>query len=341
MTHYSAPAGQFRRVSLRLVLLFLFCVAALCLPVVAREAGWRQVHPRWQRAFILSFRSPDLLSNEPDERWGASDGRLVSGDILSDFPRWLEEQRRAIDEARDDDRPILLSLHVHSGYGTGLVTYSPDLRTAEVANYPWLVRQLDDAGLNEDDVTVAIDTCNAQAAAAHQLRPDLVPRGIEAWPPMIRWRRAHRLRRSMPLEQAWPLFAADRVSPHLARPGTGRRRNVIATAMHPLTRRERRQLRADLYGPRGVILATPALFNLLRLGRNTRGTLTANLLRDPLERRVIDSYLSQNTAEFRRFREYAFLSAAGEELLPAPEYARPEVRRARGNRAKRVERGTD
>ncbi|HEU4754419.1 MAG TPA: hypothetical protein VFU47_15025, partial [Armatimonadota bacterium] len=112
------------RCTLRALLLagLLLFLAAFRLP--AAERRWPGVHPRWQHAYLLSFRSPDLLSNEPDEQWGESDGRLVSGGILSDFPAWLEEQRDALREARRDDRPILLSIHVHSGYGAGLVTYS-------------------------------------------------------------------------------------------------------------------------------------------------------------------------------------------------------------------------
>src|SRR5687768_15862006 len=85
---------------------------------------WKQVHPHWWRAYVLSFRSPDLLTREPDERWGIEDGRLVSGNILSDLPFWLRRHEAPLLEARRNGRPILLSLHVHSGYGTGLVTYT-------------------------------------------------------------------------------------------------------------------------------------------------------------------------------------------------------------------------
>src|SRR5262249_4716166 len=96
----------------------------------ARTAG--TVDPYWGRAYVLSFRSVDLLTDEADEQWGRRDARLVSGGILSDFPRWLRCQVGCIDLARAAHRPFLLSLHVHSGYGTGLVTYSDDLQRAEV-----------------------------------------------------------------------------------------------------------------------------------------------------------------------------------------------------------------
>src|SRR5579862_8077822 len=138
-------------------------------PVRAASRPPSRVNAHWRRAFVLSFRSPDLLSDEPDERWGAADDRLRAGGILADFPLWLKEQQPVIAAARAEGRPILLSLATHGGYGLGLVTYTLDLKRAQVANYPWLVRQLLGAGLGEADVTVAVDTCNAQAASAYQL----------------------------------------------------------------------------------------------------------------------------------------------------------------------------
>src|SRR5438477_24219 len=85
------------------------------------------------------------VAGHPDERWGEGDERLVCGGILSDFPEWLGEHAERLAEARREGRPILLSLHVHSGYGTGLVTYSDDLTRAQAANYPWLIRRLEEA----------------------------------------------------------------------------------------------------------------------------------------------------------------------------------------------------
>jgi hypothetical protein len=317
-------------------LLFLCAAAAAAAP----RTQWKQVHPHWRDAYLLSFRSPDLLTYDADEQWGVRDARLVSGDILRDFPIWLYEQEEGIRRARRDDRPILLSLHVHSGYGTGLVTYSPDLQRGQVVNYPWLVRELIAHDLHHGDVTVAIDTCNAQATAAHQLRPDLIPAGPEAWAPMKRWRAAHSARRSLPLEQAYHLFSRDRIADHLGTPARGRRRNVEGVPYLPLTRDERRKFRARLYGQKGVIFATPALFNLLRLGPEPDGTLTANLLKDPLSGYVIDSLLSRNKSEFFKFKEYAFLADSGlREESRTTRREVEEVRRSRrGNREARIER---
>ncbi|HTE20570.1 MAG TPA: hypothetical protein VK689_19560 [Armatimonadota bacterium] len=303
------------RVGLAAVLLLAAAVGsatgAAPAPVGSAEKSWRQVHPRWRRAFILSFRSLDLLSNEADEQWGVKDGRLVSGNILTDFPLWLQEQKPAVNAARAEGRPILLSLHTHGGYGTGIVTYTQDLKLAQVANYPWLVRQLIAAGLGGDDVTVAIDTCNAQATAAHQLRPDLIRAGVDAWPVFAKWRAAEASRKGLPVRNAYRLFAQDRVRAHLAAPARGTRRNVKVADLEPLTPEERGQFRARMYGPKGVIFGTPAFFNLLRLGLDTRGTLTADLLNGPLERVVLGSLLPQNTAEFRKFREFAYLDTTG------------------------------
>jgi hypothetical protein len=324
-----------RAIRLACLLLTLCACAAWGAP----RGGWKQVHPHWQDAFIISFRSPDLLTNDPDERWGYRDGRLMNGQILGQFPIWLRDQSENIRQARRDDRPIILSLHVHSGYGTGLVTYSSDLQTAEVVNYPWLIRELEAVDLHRSDVTVVVDTCNAQATAAHQLRPDLIPAGPEAWAPMKRWRAAHPARRSLPLDEAYELFSRDRVAGHLGRPALGRRQNVVSVPYEPLSRDERRQFRAAMYGQKGVIFATPALFNLLRLGPNPRGTLTANLLKDRLSGAVIDSLLSQNKAEFFRFKEFAFLSAAGVESSPVVQRYEVEERRAtRRSREDRIER---
>ncbi|MFN3649422.1 MAG: hypothetical protein ACK47B_07545 [Armatimonadota bacterium] len=301
------------RSSFRVVirLLVCFCLFFAVLSVAPAEGAfgrWRQVHERWQNAYVLSFRSPDLLSNERDEKWGRKDARLVSGRILSDFPVWLDDHAEVIRWVREEGRPVLLSLHVHSGFGTGLVTYSDNLTRGEVASYPWLVRTLLERGLSDADVTVAVDTCNAQATAAHQLRPDLIPRGVEAWPPFARWRKADAARSKMPVAEAYPLFARDRVAQEL-RSGSRSRNNVRALPYAPLTPEERRRFRARLYGPKGVILATPALFNLLRLGPNPRGTLTADLLNDRLDPRLVDGLLSRNNAEFRLFRELEFLSS--------------------------------
>jgi hypothetical protein len=299
------------------LLLSLTLAAASC-PVLAAPAPLRgQVHPAWRDAYVLSFRSPDLLTNDPDERWGKEDGRLVCGGILSQFPAWLREQGPAIAWARREGRPVLLSLHVHAGFGTGLVTYTADLRRAEVANYPWLIRQLMDAGLGTDDVTVTVDTCNAQATAAQQIRPDLVPGGVAAWPPFARWRRADPARKRLPLRSAYRIFAQDHVRTQLSRAARGRRSNVHAVQFEPLTRDERSQFQARLFGPKGVIFATPAFFNVLRLGPRPRGTYTANLLTDRLETHVLESGQPRNEAEFRAFRDFRFLASAG--LGDAPE----------------------
>lgn len=277
-----------------------------------READrWSQVHPHWRRAYVISFRSPDLLSNEPDERWGQQDGRLVSGGILSDFPIWLAEHSDAIEEARQDGRPILLSIHAHSGYGAGIITYSRDLQRAEAVTYPWLMRQLQDAGLGDADVSVAVDTCNAQATAYYQIRPDLQPSAVAAWVDFKRWRGRHPARYKLPLAEAYRLFTQDHVAAHLRRPGRGKRAHVKALQWEPLQEGERREFRAQLYGPKGVILATPAFFNLLRLGPNPRGTLTDNLLTAKLSGRHVDGFLTRNKGEFRRFTQFGFLAAAG------------------------------
>lgn len=274
------------------------------------------VHPYWRRACLVSFRSPDLLTDEPDERWGREDGRLAAGGILSDFPGWLRAWAPALRAAAEEGRPVLIALHVHSGYGTGLVTYAEDLRGAEAADYPWLLRRLIAEGLSGPAVTVTVDTCNAQATAAHQIRPDLVPTGVLAWEPFRRWRQPP-ARRALPLAAAYRLFAQDRVAGHLARPVRGRRDRVRAPEYRPLAPEERRAFRGRLYGPKGVILGTPALFNVLRLGPEPRGTLTANLLTDRLETRIVDGWLSRNLAEFRAFRRFDFLAAAGPGPLPA------------------------
>lgn len=313
---------------------FVWPILVVCLCASAAVGGsWRQVHPYWEKAYVLSFRSPDLLTNDPDERWGA-DGRLTSGGILTDLEPWLRSHGGAIEEARRRKRRVLLSLHTHSGYGTGLVTYSTNLQRAQVANYPWLLRVLSNTGLNTERVTVVVDTCNAQATAAMQIRPDLVPAGVESFAPFKRWRARAKARRALPLETAWALFARDRVAEHLGRPARGKRANVAAVPFAPLDREERRAFRGRLYGQKGVIYATPGFFNLLRLGPDVRGTLTANLLTDRLSPVVIDSLLSQNKAEFRRFREFAFLDAAG---MGEQAALRPSKRAARGTRAQRIE----
>lgn len=315
----------------------LVLVLCLCLATAVLAGGrWRQVHPFWQDAYVLSFRSPDLLSNEADEQWGGSDGRLVSGGILSEFPVWLEDHRPAIRAALRHGRPVLLSLHTHSGYGTGLVTYSTNLQRAQVANYPWLIRTLLEHDLGEEGVTVAVDTCNAQATAAMQLRPDLVPQGVAAWSDFKRWRARAKERQRLPLATAYDLYSRDRVASHLGKPARGKRQHVAGMPYHPLTRSERAQFRARLYGQKGVILATPALFNLLRLGPEPRGTLTANLLTGRLSAVVVDSLLAQNKAEFKKFREFSFLAQAGIEGEPYVVREERRPRRAR-NRERRIE----
>lgn len=275
------------------------------------ERAWRAVHPAYRRAYVLSYRSPDLLSNDPDEQWGRDDSRLEAGGILSDFPLWLARHAGAIRAARAQGRPVLLSLHFHSGYGVGIVSYSTDLSRAEAANYPWLIRTLTSAGLHTADVTIAVDTCNSQATAAHQLRPDLIPRGVEAFPPFAAWRRGAPGRAASPQISAWPQFVQDRVRAHLAPAHRGRREHVRTVPLVPLSPAERGSFQAHLYGQKGVILATPCLFNLLRLGPEPAGTLTANLLRGRIDTSWIAGLLQQNNREFVRFREFAFLEAAG------------------------------
>src|SRR4051794_20808457 len=73
----------------------------------------------YRSAYLLSFRSPDLLANRADDRWGRSDNRLYAGRIATDLPVWLRWKGKEIEAAREAGRPILLSLHVHSGFGTG------------------------------------------------------------------------------------------------------------------------------------------------------------------------------------------------------------------------------
>lgn len=317
-------------------LILVLCVCAASAALAGR--GWRQVHPYWHDAYVLSFRSPDLLSNEADEQWGAGDGRLVSGGILTEFPVWLEDHRPAIRAALRHRRPVLLSLHTHSGYGTGLVTYSPDLQRAQAVNYPWLIRTLLEHDLGEEGVTVAVDTCNAQATAAMQIRPDLVPAGVAAWSDFKKWRSRAKARRSLPVATAYDLYSRDRVASHLGKPAKGKRQNVASVPLVPLTRSERREFRAKLYGQKGVILATPTLFNLLRLGPEPRGTLTANLLTARLSPVVVDSLLAQNKAEFRKFREYAFLNQAGIQEGPYVVEEERRPRRRSRDREGRIER---
>jgi hypothetical protein len=301
----------------------LTLVAVAGLASAGTDGPWRQVHPYWQRAYIFSFRSPDELTEEADEQWGREDGRLVSGGILHDFPFWLRRHEQEILKAREEGRPILLAIHTHGGYGTGLVTYTEDLMRGQVANYPWLVRQLLATGLCTEEVTVTVDTCNGQTAAAHQLRPDLIPRGVEAWDAFATWRKADSARRKLRLSTAYQVFAQDRVRQHLAKSAQGSRANVEAAPYFPLTPRERALFRARLYGPRGVILATPTFFNVLRLGPDPRHTNTANLLRDRLETKVLDGCLDENKVEFARFTEFAFLAASGPG--PGPERAAAPV----------------
>lgn len=322
------------RISVRtLSLVCLVCCTALS---ASAARNWAGVHPHWRDAYVFSFRSADLLTNEADERWGRQDDRLVCGGVLSDLPAWLKERQEDLADARRDGRPILLSLHLHSGYGTGLVTYTDEVQTAEVANYPWLVRTLTAANLGGDEVTVAVDTCNAQATAAHQLRPDLIPGGVEAWSPFAQWRRASAVRRRMPLGEAYTLFARDRVAAHLNKPARGNRGHVHAAEYRPLSADERRAFRAHLYGQRGVILATPAFFNLLRLGPEPRNTLTADLMRGKLDGTVVDSLLERNMLEFRRFQTYGFLAAAGVDSEPLADEA--ETRDRGGSRNARAQR---
>lgn len=315
------------RVPTRLLALLITCGAAS--GTLAREAPpreWKQVHPFYKDAYVLSFRSPDLLSNDPDERWGSKDARLVSGGILTDFPIWLREHEAAIETARAQGRPILLSLHTHSGYGAGLVTYEVNLRSAEAATYPWLIRTLNKHGLNTPDVTVAIDTCNAQATAAYQLRPDLYKNGVLQWANFARWRRAHPARVKLPVTEAFRIFTQDHVRQHLVGAARRSRENVRTDTYALLTPEERKAFKGRVYGPKGVIFGTPALFNLLRLGPNPQGTMTANLFTAKLDGRVVDGYLGRNKVEFRRFREFAFLSAAGSRdgVVPPP-HAAPAV----------------
>ena len=285
--------------------------AALLATACFAASGAGQVNPYWRDAYVLSFRSPDLFSDQPDEQWGQEDDRLAAGGILSDFPDWLAEHVADFDAARRDRRPILLSLHTHSGYGAGLVTYSADLQRAEVANYPWLLRTLLDAGLGDSDVSVAVDTCNAQATSFYQIRPDLQPKLVEAWSDFRQWRAKEPARAKLSAATAYPLFSRDHVAAHLGRGGKGKRENVRSAPWQPLRSEERREFHARIYGPRGVILATPTLFNLLRLGPEPRGTLTENLLTARLRGNQIDGLLSRNKAEFGRFTEFDFLRQSG------------------------------
>src|SRR5205807_6830190 len=62
-----------------------------------------------------------------------------------------------------------------------------------------------------------------------------------------------------------------------------------------------------------VIVGTPAMFNVLRLGcGGLRGTDTADLLHDPLDTVVLgDRSLGRNMREFRQYRNFPFLAQAG------------------------------
>ena len=88
------------------------------------------------------------------------------GMILTDLVPWLAWKMRDVEAPARRAGPSCSALDVHSGFGTGLVTYTADLQRRRQTNYPWLVRQMLKIGLNSPDVTVTIDTCNAQATAA-------------------------------------------------------------------------------------------------------------------------------------------------------------------------------
>jgi hypothetical protein len=135
---------------------------------------------------------------------------------------------------------------------------------------------------------------------------------VAAFGDFVRWRKASSFRKKLTLATAYRVFVQDHVAAHLGGKGRGRRGNVTALRWEPLRGEELRGVEAHLYGPKGVILATPTFFNLLRLGPAPRGTLTANLLTARLRGEQIDGLLAQNKAEFRRFREFAFLSTAGD-----------------------------
>jgi hypothetical protein len=314
------------RLSVRPVPLLLLALGSIICHVASASQRQRNPGPAGPRiagglrsAYILSFRSPDLLANRADDRWGRGDGRLYAGRIVSDLPTWLRWKVREIQAAREIGRPILLSLHVHSGFGTGLVSYTQDLRHAEAVNYPWLVRLLESCGLNQPDVMVTIDTCNAQATAAHQLRPDLVPGGVSAFGPFAAWRSRHPARRQMDVGSAYRLFSVDRVRRQLTASVRGNRENVNAVAYEPLTEDEKASLKLSLFGQKGVIISTPALFNLLRLGpAGLQATNTADLLHGRLELRILgDDTLAGNVREFRRFSDFSFLAQAGASLKAA------------------------
>jgi len=318
LPHSSLEALSMPRLSFRAVQLLAFASAALFPARSLRAAPPRRTSPpavtrELRNAFILSFRSPDLVTDHPDERWGRADDRLRPGMILTDLTPWLAWKMRDVKAARAAGRPILLALNVHSGFGTGLVTYTASLQRAQAVNYPWLARQLLKVGLNSPDVVVTIDTCNAQATAAHQLRPDLIPEGIAAFPPFRKWRSQYAERQQLPIGQAYRLYAIDRVREQLAPRYRRSRANVTAIPFEPLTEEERSKIAFRICGQKGVIVGTPAMFNMLRLGpQRLAGTDTADLLHDPLETVVLgDSSLPRNLREFRQYRDFVFLSQAG------------------------------
>jgi hypothetical protein len=116
----------------------------------------------------------------------------------------------------------------------------------------------------------------------------------------------------MPRAIAYQRFTQSRVSDHLGGSAKGRSANVRAVPLEPLTAEERASFKANLYGQRGVILATPSLFNLLRLGPGgLKGSNTANLMKDRVDTVWVGGYLKENNAEFRQFREFGFLANAG------------------------------
>jgi hypothetical protein len=184
------------------------------------------------------------------------------------------------------------------------------------------MRILLDEGLAGSDVSVAVDTCNAQATAFYQIRPDLQPKGVEAWSDFRQWRAKAAARKKLSTANAYPVFSRDHVAAHLGRAARGKRENVRSASWQPLRAEERRAFRARLYGPKGVILATPTFFNLLRLGPDPRGTLTENLLTARLRGNQIDGLLARNKAEFKRFTEFEFLRWSG---LEGPGRDRREV----------------
>ena len=63
----------------------LATAACLAGPLAVRASSLSVASP-FREAYILSFRSPDLVRPVPEDRWGQKDERFYWGRIATDFP---------------------------------------------------------------------------------------------------------------------------------------------------------------------------------------------------------------------------------------------------------------